>query len=64
MTVADKLEIKQIRSVAGADRQQRKNLKALGLRRREQVVIHDDTPTIRGMIRMVAHMVSVTRRQG
>jgi large subunit ribosomal protein L30 len=64
VTVADKLEIKQIRSVAGTDRQQRKNLRALGLRRREQVVVHDDSPTIRGMIGKVAHMVSVTRRQG
>jgi large subunit ribosomal protein L30 len=62
--MAGKLEIKQIRSVAGANQQQRKNLKALGLRRREQVVVHDDTPTIRGMIRMVAHMVSVAKRQG
>jgi large subunit ribosomal protein L30 len=61
--MAEKLEIKQIRSVAGANRQQRKNLKALGLRRREQVVVHDDTPTIRGMIRMVAHMVNVTKQQ-
>ena len=59
-----KLEIKQIRSVAGADDNQRKNLTALGLRRREHTVIHDDTPTIRGMIRKVAHMVRVTKRRG
>ena len=61
--MAERLEIRQIRSVAGANQQQRKNLKALGLRRREQVVVHDDTPMIRGMIRMVAHMVNVTKRQ-
>ncbi|MEE8418275.1 MAG: 50S ribosomal protein L30 [candidate division Zixibacteria bacterium] len=62
--MTDKLEIKQVRSVAGANFIQRRNLKALGLRRREQAVIHDDTATIRGMIRKVAHMVRVTKKQG
>lgn len=62
--MTDRLEIKQVRSVAGANDRQRKNLKALGLKRREHTVIHDDTATIRGMIRKVAHMVRVTKRQG
>ncbi len=62
--MTDKLEIKQVRSVAGANFIQRRNLKALGLRRREQAVIHDDTATIRGMIRKVVHMVRVTKKQG
>ena len=57
-----KLEIKQIRSVAGANKIQRKNLIALGLRHREQVVVHDDTPIIRGMIKKVAHMVLVSEQ--
>ncbi len=57
-----KLEIKQIRSVAGANGNQRRNLIALGLRHREQVVVHDDTPIIRGMIKKVAHMVLVTEQ--
>ncbi|UCC79318.1 MAG: 50S ribosomal protein L30 [Candidatus Zixiibacteriota bacterium] len=60
--MAGKLEVKQIRSVAGATQNQRRNLKALGLRRREYVVVHDDTPIIRGMIKKVAHMVRVTER--
>lgn len=62
--MTEKLEIKQIRSVAGANENQRKNLSALGLRRREQTVIHDDSITIRGMVRKVAHMVRVTKKQG
>lgn len=62
--MTEKLEIKQVRSVAGANENQRNNLKALGLRRREQTVIHDDSETIRGMIRKVAHMVRVTKKQG
>ncbi len=62
--MADKLEIKMIRSAAGSSANQRSNLKALGLRRREQVVIHDDSGTIRGMITKVFHLVKVTKRQG
>lgn len=60
--MAGKLEIKQIRSIAGATQNQRRNLKALGLKRREYVVVHDDTPIIRGMIKKVAHMVEVMER--
>ena len=59
-----KLEIKQIRSLAGNSALQRRVVKALGLRHREQVVVHDDTPTIRGMINKVAHLVEVKERQG
>ncbi len=59
-----KLEIKQIRSVAGSSEKQRRNLKALGLRHREQVVVHGDSLTIRGMIQKVAHMVKVTKLAG
>lgn len=60
--MAGKLEIKLIRSLAGAKENQRRNIKALGLKRREYVVVHDDTPIIRGMIDKVAHMVQVTER--
>ncbi len=62
--MTDKLEIKQVKSVAGANGNQRKNMIALGLRRREQTVIHDDSATIRGMIRKVAHLVKIIKQQG
>lgn len=61
--MAGKLEIKQVRSIAGTKQNQRKNIKALGLRHREHVVVHDDTPIIRGMIRKVEHLVQVTERK-
>jgi len=35
-------------------------VKALGLRRMHQCVEHDDTPTIRGMIAAVPHMLQVS----
>ena len=57
-----KLEIKQIRSLAGNSAHQRRVIKALGLHHREHVVVHDDTPTIRGMLAKVAHMVEVKEK--
>ena len=60
--MAGKLEIKQVRSISGASENQRRNIRALGLRRREHVVVHDDTPYIRGMLNKVTHLVQVTER--
>jgi large subunit ribosomal protein L30 len=57
-----KIEIKQIKGVAGVNAHQRRVLKALGLRRREQSVVHDDTPQIKGMVNKVAHLVQVTHK--
>jgi large subunit ribosomal protein L30 len=55
-----KLEIKQIRSGIGRQSVQRRTLEALGIKRHQQSVIQDDTPAIRGMIRRVEHLVSVS----
>jgi large subunit ribosomal protein L30 len=41
---------------------QKRTLKALGLNRTNQTVVKGDTPTIRGMIRIVEHLVTVTER--
>jgi large subunit ribosomal protein L30 len=38
---------------------QRKVVRALGLRKQGSAVVHADTPTIRGMVRKVEHMVTV-----
>lgn len=58
--MAKKLEIKQIRSGIGRQGVQRRTLEALGIRRHQQSVIQEDSPAIRGMIRRVEHLVSVT----
>jgi large subunit ribosomal protein L30 len=39
---------------------QKRTIKALGLGRPNYVVEHNDTPAIRGMIRVVQHLVQVT----
>ena len=58
--MAKKLRIKQIRSYIGAKPKQRATLRALGLRKMNAERVHDDTPVIRGMIKVVKHMVEVT----
>jgi large subunit ribosomal protein L30 len=64
--VADikKIEVTQIRSRSGRPEKHRRTLEALGLRRNQQSVIHNDTPAIRGMVRQVSHLVSVREIEG
>ncbi|HVP06900.1 MAG TPA: 50S ribosomal protein L30 [Candidatus Acidoferrum sp.] len=54
-----KLKITQIRSTIERKEPQKRTIKALGLGRPHSVVIHEDTPQIRGMIRAVRHLVEV-----
>lgn len=54
-----KLSIKLVRSVIASKPNQRATAKALGLTKLQKTVIKDDTPTIRGMINVVAHLVEV-----
>ena len=53
------LKITQVRSVIGRQEQHRRTLRALGLRRHQQSVVHEDTPAIRGMIEKIGFMVDV-----
>jgi large subunit ribosomal protein L30 len=53
------LKITQVKSPINRPARQRATLEALGLRRMNQVVEHNDTPTIIGMIGIVKHLVKV-----
>jgi len=53
------LKITQKRSLISRKAKHRRTIKALGLRRINHSVIHDDTPVIRGMIHQVQFMVDV-----
>ena len=53
------LKITQVRSQIGTTAQQRKNLAALGLRKINQSVEHEDSVIIKGMIERVKHLVVV-----
>lgn len=44
----------------GYKRDQRRTIEALGLRKLHQTVVHEDVPTIRGMLHKVRHLVVVT----
>lgn len=54
-----KLRVVWKRSTIGHNKNQAKVMQALGLRRLNDVVEHEDSPQIRGMIRKVQHLVEV-----
>lgn len=56
------LSITLNKSAIGSLPRQRKTLQALGLNKLHQTVVKGDSPTIRGMIKTVAHLVTVTEQ--
>ncbi len=52
------LQIKLVKSFAGAPETQLRTIRGLGLRKMGQVRILRDTPAIRGMVFKVKHLVS------
>ena len=61
--MARKLRIRQVKSAGGHRFDQDRTIRALGLRRLNQVVEHNDTPQIRGMVFKVRHLVKVEEIQ-
>ena len=53
------LKITWTKSYIGKPQDQRKVVQALGLRRLHHSVTHGDTPTIRGMVNKVSHLLTV-----
>ncbi|SEF79987.1 large subunit ribosomal protein L30 [Halpernia humi] len=56
-----KIKIKQVRSAIGRNKTQKRTLEALGLKKLHQVVEHDDSPAIMGMVNAVGHLLEVTK---
>ena len=54
-----KLRVTYVKSAIGYNKRQKSTIKALGLRKLHQSVVHDDTPAIRGMINKIPHLVRV-----
>ncbi len=54
-----KLKVTQVKSVASQKPAIRDSVRSLGLKRIGDVVIHEDTPIIRGMVRTAAHLVTM-----
>jgi large subunit ribosomal protein L30 len=59
-----KLRIKQVKSGIGQTARMRATLVALGLRHHQDEVIHQDSPSLRGQLKQVRHLVEVTPVEG
>ena len=55
------IKVKQIKSAIGRTKTQRRTLEALGLKKLHQVVEHEATPSILGMVAAVGHLVEVQK---
>ena len=53
------IKVQQIKSEIGYPKDQKATLQALGLRKISQIVEVEDTPSTRGMLRKVHHLVTV-----
>jgi len=53
------IRITQVHSAIGYSKRHKATVRALGLRRMHQTVEQVDTPSLRGMLAMVAHLVEV-----
>jgi large subunit ribosomal protein L30 len=58
------LRIKLVKSTIGNTPRNRATVAALGLRKLQQTVEHADTPTIRGMVHHVKHLLQVEEVEG
>ncbi len=54
-----KLKVTKTKSTIGYQYNQELVMRSLGLRKMNQVKIHNDNPCIRGMIKKVSHLVKV-----
>jgi len=53
------LKVTQVKSTIGSKQNQKATLATLGLRKIRQTVVRDDSPSVRGMIATVRHLVTV-----
>ena len=54
-----KIKVTKVKSAINRTQNQKRTLEALGLKKIGQMVEHEDTPNILGMIKKVNHLVSV-----
>jgi large subunit ribosomal protein L30 len=55
-----KVQIRQVRSGIGHERAMRDTLKAIGLKHHQDVVVKQDSASLRGQIKHVRHLIEVT----
>ena len=54
-----KIRITQVKSIIDRPKRQKETIKALGIRKMHQTVVHDATPQIVGMVAKIQHLVKV-----
>jgi large subunit ribosomal protein L30 len=59
MSPVGTIKITLVRSLIGYPEDQRLVVRGLGLRKPNSSVVRDDTPSIRGMVRKIPHLVKV-----
>ena len=57
--MAKELRITWVKSAIGRPETQKKTIKSLGLKKLQDEVVKKDTPTIRGELNKVSHLVTV-----
>jgi len=55
-----KVRVKQVRSGIGHPASMRRTLESIGLKHHQDEVVRDDSPSLRGQIKHVRHLVTVT----
>ena len=56
---ARKIKVTLVRSPIGYPEPQKRTVRALGLRHLHQVVEHQDSPALRGMLAKVVHLIRI-----
>ncbi|MDX8397602.1 MAG: 50S ribosomal protein L30 [Mariprofundaceae bacterium] len=59
MSKKDVIRLRQFKSGIGYSKDQRATLVGLGFRRMNQVVELEDTPSVRGMVNKISHLVVI-----
>jgi len=55
----NELRVTLVKSPIGYKKDQKATVRALGLRRMNQTVEHNDTPALRGMLNKISHLIKV-----
>ena len=55
--MAKRLKVTQLKSEIGGKPNQRETLRSLGLKRIGDIIVKEDSPVVRGMVRTVSHLV-------
>jgi len=58
-TSGKSLRVTLVKSPIGYSKDQKATVRALGLRRVNQIVEHSDSPAVRGMLNKVIHLIKI-----